>query len=146
MSTVIETEKEQDVECPNCKNHFDLTVKQKSTKPKVVIEEKETTIIKENHTHDHSHEEKPEPTKFTHQDMEKVMPFGVNFSTCPGGNCCTKIKNQKIATKFKKCTNCNTNTVPKKSEFCPTCGKTPEDDEWDESDVEIKRQDEEEDE
>ena len=133
--TVTET---KEISCPGCKQKIDVEIQRQ--KPKVVIEERET-ITQTEHNHDHSHEE-PKETKFTHTDLAKLMSPGENFRTCPDGNCGTKIKNAKVTTKFKKCTKCNSNTVPKNSEYCPTCGKEPE--EWDESEVELKTKEEEE--
>lgn len=74
-------------------------------------------------------EEKPK--KLTHEEIGEIMPKGLNFMSCPGGDCGhQKIKNPKPTKKFKTCPNgnCGANTVPKDSEFCPTCGKNIDDD------------------
>ncbi len=75
-----------------------------------------------------------EVVKDPHEDIMKGMT--TNYAKCK--NCDMKIKNPRIVTKFKTCPNCNSNTVPKQNDFCPTCGK--ESDEWDESDVEIEEE------
>lgn len=77
------------------------------------------------------------PKEDPHEVLAKNMPKGVNFGKCANGNCGTKIKNAKgLTTKFKACPNCKANTVPKSSDFCPTCGQDSE--EWDDSDIEIE--------
>ena len=87
---------------------------------------------------EHKHESDP------HEELAKIMPRSVNFAKCPNGDC-TKglIKNAKgITRKFKSCPNCKNNSVPKKGDYCPTCGLTDEDlekhnEEWDDSDLDI---------
>lgn len=142
MST-IEVEKETEVDCPHCKQKFDLTVKQK--KPKVEIQEQETVKELKNNTevHDHSHSEKPKPDE--HQEIANSMPKGNNFAYCTGPDCGKKIVNAKgIVTKFKKCSTCGANTVPKSKKYCPTCGtKEKEDEPFDDSDVELEVDEEE---
>ena len=136
MST-IET---KEVECPGCKQKIDVEVQR--SKPKVVIQEQTTETIKE--IHDHSHE--PKPFQDPHKTIAENMPSGVNFTRCKDGNCGhTVIKNAKgLTTEFKTCTNCGDNTNSKKAKICKTCGKKPdEEDDWDESDVKIEIQDEE---
>jgi len=83
--------------------------------------------------HNHEHKDKD-----PHDELAKLMPKSVNYSKCPNGNCSEKlIQNAKgLTTKFKKCSNCNNNAVPKSSDYCPTCGIS-EPEEWDESDLEI---------
>ncbi len=122
MSTELEITKKE-IDCPHCKGKIDVEIERR--KPKVVLKEENTTEIRtENHEHIHE-----APKTEAHP-----LPKGVNFGFCK--NCDKKIKNEKgLTTKFKKCTNCGTNSVPKSSEFCPTCGKDSDD--WDESDINI---------
>lgn len=81
------------------------------------------------------------PKEDPHETLSKNMPKGVNFGKCANGNCGIKVKNAKgITTKYKKCTNCGANTVPKSSDFCPTCGK--DSDEFDESEINIESEEE----
>ena len=80
----------------------------------------------------------------THEEIASSLPKGVNYSPCPDGNCGKKIENPHSISHFKQCPACSSNTVPKSSPFCPTCGidensqKFRDDyDEWNESDVDI---------
>ena len=76
-------------------------------------------------------EEKPK--KMNHEQIAEMIPKGTNFSKCPGEDCDhKKLKNPKQTTKFHTCPGCEANTVPKKSDFCPTCGKNLEDEELEE--------------
>jgi len=68
--------------------------------------------------------EPPKEKKLTHEQITDLMPKGTNFMSCPGGDCGhMKLKNKNQTLKFKECPNCESNTVPKGSEICPTCGK-----------------------
>ena len=85
-------------------------------------------------------EAKKEP-ELSHDDLADLMPKGVNFGKCADGSCHDKIKNKKFVSKFKTCPNCDSNSVPKGHNFCPTCGideKNDEDDFWQESEVELE--------
>jgi len=85
-------------------------------------------------------EAKKEP-ELSHDDLADLMPKGVNFGKCADGSCHDKIKNKKFVSKFKTCPNCDSNSVPKGHNFCPTCGideKTDDDDFWQESEVELE--------
>ena len=125
----LETIKKE-IECPGCKAKID--VEMQKPKHKVTIQENENVTVKETHEHSHNDVPKEDP----HEIIALNMPKGINFGKCKNGNCGTKIKNKIITTKYKTCPNCKTNTVPKSSDFCPTCGKESE--EFDESDVEIE--------
>ena len=89
--------------------------------------------------------EVPVPTdkKFSHDELSDLMPKGLNFGRCADGSCHEKIKNSKFTENFKTCPGCSSNTVPKTSDFCPTCGKNePEDQEdkedyWENSEIEL---------
>lgn len=138
MSEVLTETK--DITCPGCKAN--IKVEMAKPKHKVIIEENDTTVMQENRTHDHKHEEpKPDP----HDEIARTLPKGVNFARCANGNCMNpKIKNAKgITTKYKACPNCKANTVPKSNEYCPTCGKEPEQEDWEDSEVELEIDEEE---
>ena len=86
----------------------------------------------------------PEPEKkFSHNELSDLMPKGLNFGRCADGSCHEKIKNSNFTENFKSCPGCSSNTVPKTSDFCPTCGKNePEDKEekegyWEESEISL---------
>jgi len=77
--------------------------------------------------------------KLSHTEMADLIPSGVNFMSCPGGDCGhQRLTNPKSNTRFKSCPDCETNTVPFDANFCPTCGRNHEDDEWDDSDVKLQ--------
>ena len=87
---------------------------------------------------EHTHNE---PKQDPHDTLAQMLPKGVNFGKCANGECGKKIKNAKgVTTKFKACPNCRANTVPKNNDYCPTCGKEPE--EWDDSDIELESEEE----
>lgn len=96
--------------------------------------------------HNHSHEEKPK-LSLTHDQMSELMPSSVNFAKCKDGNCgLGLIKNSKITKEFKTCNHCGANSVPKKNEFCPTCGVKESDivedqreDLWGESEIDTEK-------
>lgn len=130
----------KNIECPGCKQKIDVELERNS--PKVVIQESNTETIKENNTHEHTHEvPKPEDP---HKLLAESMTKGVNFGKCTGEDCGKKIKNAKgIVTKFKTCTNCKANTVPKSKTYCPTCGMDEKEDEpFEDSDVELEEKEE----
>lgn len=79
--------------------------------------------------------------ELSHDDLASLMPKGVNFGKCADGSCHDKIKNKNFVTKFKTCPNCDSNTVPGKNEFCPTCGTDEnheDEDFWQDSEVELE--------
>lgn len=86
--------------------------------------------------HDHSHE-----IQTNHKELAELMPGGTNFAKCADGSCGSPlIQNSKLTKNFKGCTNCGSNAVPKKNEFCPTCGNKPdESDEWEDSDIDSEK-------
>ena len=141
MSTELKTETKE-VDCPHCNGKIDVEIQR--SKPKVIIQDNTTEIIKETHTHDTVKPEQVDP----HKTIAENMPSGVNFTRCKDGNCGHKvIKNAKgLTTDFKTCPTCGDNTNSKKSKICKTCGKKPqEDDDWQESDVKIEVEQEEDD-
>ena len=141
MSQDTKTETKE-VDCPHCKGKIDVEIQR--SKPKVIIQEKETEVIRDNHFHDIPKPNEPDP----HQSIAENMPTGVNFARCKDGKCGhTIIKNAKgLTTEFKTCPNCGDNTNSKKSKICKTCGKKPQDDnDWDSSDVSIEVEQEDED-
>ena len=81
--------------------------------------------------------------KFSHAELSDLMPKGQNYGKCADGSCHEKIKNSNFTENFKTCPGCSSNTVPKNSDFCPTCGiNAPKDQEesedyWEESEIEI---------
>ena len=81
--------------------------------------------------------------KFSHDELSDLMPKGLNYGRCADGSCHEKIKNTNFTENFKSCPGCSSNTVPKTSDFCPTCGKNePEDTEekegyWEESEISL---------
>ena len=85
----------------------------------------------------------PIDKKFSHEELSDLMPKGLNYGRCADGSCHEKIKNSNFIENFKTCPGCSSNTVPKTSNFCPTCGKNePEDQEdkedyWNDSEIEI---------
>jgi len=84
-----------------------------------------------------------EAKKLSHDDFSKMIPKGVNFAKCPGGDCGhMKIKNEKQTAKFSTCPGCESNTVPRKNDFCPTCGKNLEDEDLEEG-VELEKDEDE---
>ena len=144
MSTEIKTDTKietKEVDCPHCKGKIDVEIQR--SKPKVIIQEKETEIIKENTTHEHTH---TLPPTDPHAEMAKHMPKGMNFATCKDGNCGTIVRNPNgLETSFKTCPNCGDNTNRKGAKICKTCGKKPDSkDEWNESEVKIELEEEEE--
>ena len=93
----------------------------------------------------------PEPHKHNekdiHEELSELLPRGQNFGKCANGNCATMVKNPNPVTKFKSCPGCKNNAVPKNNDFCPTCGineNSKKFDEWEESDLEIETEEEEE--
>jgi len=76
--------------------------------------------------------------KLTHQEVEDEL-MQVNFGRCKNGDCHGRVlrKNPMIK-EFKSCKNCNSNTVEKHSDICPTCGNTNQDEFDDDSDVELQ--------
>jgi len=81
--------------------------------------------------------------KFSHEELSDLMPKGLNFGRCADGSCHEKIKNSNFTENFKACPGCSSNSVPKNSDFCPTCGKNePEEKEekeeyWNDSEIEL---------
>jgi len=74
----------------------------------------------------------------THEEISRTIPKGVNFGSCPDGNCERKIENPNKTTKFFDCPHCDANTVPSRhSPFCPTCGKSLQGEDLSESNVDI---------
>ena len=136
MSESLQIEKKE-IDCPNCKSKIDVEIHK--PKPKVVLTEENKTEIRQENKEIHTHNEsKQDP----HDTLAQMLPKGVNFGKCANGNCGTKIKNAKgLTTKFKACPNCRANTVPKNNDYCPTCGKEPE--EWDDSDIELENDEDE---
>ena len=126
--------------CPHCQGKAEIEIEKQV--PKVIISEKET--VKEEHIHERPQTEQPKPNP--HQEIANMLPKGVNFTKCTGEDCGKKIKNAKgLTTKFKTCTNCGANTVPKGKKYCPTCGKDEDSEEpFDESDVKLEEMDEDE--
>jgi len=79
------------------------------------------------------------PKKLNHEEIAEMIPKGVNFMSCPGGDCHHQtLTNRDFTKEFKTCKNCQSNTNAKENRFCTTCGKENESDDWDESEVEIK--------
>jgi len=118
-----------------------------SINPSASLDFNEPTIPKQisNYIPNEPKNEKNE-TVFSHEDLAELMPSGVNYSRCADGSCHDKIKNKKFTTKFKTCPNCDSNSVPNKSKFCPTCGideDLTDEDFWQESEVELERDDDE---
>lgn len=76
-----------------------------------------------------------------HSQLAELMPGGTNYAKCADGSCGSPlIQNSKLTKNFKGCTTCGSNAVPKKNEFCPTCGNKPEDPEdWDDSDIDSEK-------
>lgn len=92
---------------------------------------------------EHNHEHK----KDIHEELSELLPRGQNFGKCANGNCATMVKNPNPVTKFKSCPGCKNNAVPKNNDFCPTCGITENSkkfDEWEESDLEIEQEEDDE--
>lgn len=104
MST-IEVNKPQIVECPGCKEKFELEVKQKT--PKVIIEQQETTRIKEI-------EESKEVAK-----PKLLVPSDEPFYPCK--DCDTMHKNPNYRQRpNKKCENCGSHNGPN-NKTCKNC-------------------------
>lgn len=130
----------KEVDCPHCKGKFDVEVQQK--KPKVVISEQETILNNQNTVREsqHEHIHAPDP----HLEMAKNLPKGWNFATCKDGNCGTVVKNPNgLVTEFKTCPNCKDNSNKKSAKVCKTCGKKPDADEWEDSEIELELEKEE---
>lgn len=79
--------------------------------------------------------------KLSHQDLENEV-MTTNFARCKNGSCGGHVlrKNPMIK-EFKICDNCNSNTVQKDSDICPTCGNTDPDKFDDDSNVELENGD-----
>lgn len=137
MTAELKTETKE-VECPGCKQKIDVEIQR--SKPKVIIQEKETEIVKENNITTHENHTHALPANDPHLEMAKNMPKGFNFATCKDGNCGTIVKNPNgLETSFKTCPNCGDNTNRKAAKICKTCGKKPESKEdWNESEVNIE--------
>ena len=91
---------------------------------------------------EHNHEKKD-----VHDELAELLPRGQNFGKCANGSCATMVINKNPTTKFKACPGCKNNAVPKNNDFCPTCGITENSkkfDEWEESDLEIEQEEDEE--
>lgn len=135
----------QDIDCPHCKNTVGLNITKTKPKPeqKKTVDLEIPQIEQLSPPVEQSHSHEPEPIQFSHDDLSDLMPTGMNFAKCKDGKCGSMVKNSKITKNFKSCPNCESNTVPGKSKFCPTCGKTePQDiedleDYWDESEINL---------
>ena len=139
MSTELKTETKE-VDCPHCKGKIDVEIQR--SKPKVIIQEKETEIVKENNITTHDNHVHPTPANDPHIELAKTLPKGWNFATCKDGKCGTVVRNPNgIETSFKSCPNCGDNTNRKAAKICKTCGKKPESKEdWNESEVKIEEE------
>ena len=136
MTEVVPETKE--VDCPHCKGKIDVEIQR--SKPKVIIQEQQTEVIKENKTEVHDHTHNQVPANDPHMELAKNLPKGWNFATCKDGNCGKIVRNPNgIETKFKTCPNCKDNTNRKGAKICKTCGKKPDEvEDWEESDVKIE--------
>jgi len=77
--------------------------------------------------------------KLKHEQIAEMIPKGVNFMSCPGNDCHHQtLTNHDFTKEYKTCPNCRSNTNHIESKFCSTCGKEPEKDDWQDSDVEIE--------
>jgi len=85
-----------------------------------------------------------EESKDPHEEMTKALPSGVNYAKCEGADCGhVKLKNPKQTTKYKACPHCKANMVPKNNDYCPNCGLEEESkkfEEWEDSDIEIEEE------
>jgi len=88
----------------------------------------------------------PNEIRTDHKELSELMPRPVNYAECSDGNCGHEIiTNSKITKKFKECPNCNSNGVPSKHKFCPTCkAKEPtnedeKEDFWNESSIDSEK-------
>jgi len=118
-----------------CEHVHKVKVSNKPPQPKIEsITAPAPTVSEEKH--DHSHD-----LEVNHNQLAEIMPGGTNFAKCADGSCGNSvIQNSKLTKKFKKCTNCDSNAVPKKNDFCPTCGNKPEDaEEWDDSEIDSEK-------
>jgi len=91
---------------------------------------------------EHKHEE---TKKITHEDIKELMPKGINKMKCPGGNCGNELLTNPVQTKkYKTCPNgdCEANTLPKDSSFCPYCTKPIPEDEELEDGIDLSDEDE----
>jgi len=90
---------------------------------------------------------KDEEKKDPHEEMKKSLPTGVNFAKCEGSDCGhKKLKNPKQTSRFKACPDCKFNGVAKHNDFCPNCGLEEESkkfEDWEDSDIEISNEEEE---
>lgn len=91
-----------------------------------------------------SPEPKKEEKKMSHDELAELIPEGVNYSPCPGGDCDhKKLENPKQTTKFVSCPSCSDNSNKKGTKFCKTCGKGPkenEEDYWEDSDIQLEEE------
>ena len=91
---------------------------------------------------EHNHQKKD-----VHEELADLLPRGQNFGKCANGSCATMVINKNPTTKFKACPGCKNNAVPKNNDFCPTCGMTENSkkfDEWEDSDLEIETEEDDE--
>lgn len=91
---------------------------------------------------EHNHQKKD-----VHEELAELLPRGQNFGKCANGSCATMVINKNPVTKFKACPGCKNNAVPKNNDFCPTCGineNSKKFDEWEESDLELSTEEDEE--
>ena len=136
---------EQDIEIEGLEIPEDKPVITRQVQPQVNFQT--ATAYQPNPPMQFPEEPKHEHKKDIHEELSELLPRGQNFGKCANGNCATMVKNPNPVTKFKACPGCKNNAVPKNNDFCPTCGITENSkkfEEWDESDLEIETEEDEE--
>ena len=134
---------EQDIEIEGLEIPEDKPVITRQVQPQVNFQTPPVQSIQYQPQEEPKHEHK----KDIHEELSELLPRGQNFGKCANGNCATMVKNPNPVTKFKACPGCKNNAVPKNNDFCPTCGITENSkkfDEWEDSDLEIETEEDEE--
>lgn len=112
-----EIDLEFDIPMPETPTPAAVFIPQPSIVPQTIAPQVAVTTGHEGH--DHS-------KKLTHEELAELIPKGINYAKCVGSDCGgMKIKNSIQTTKYKTCPNgdCEANTVPKGTDFCPYCNK-----------------------
>lgn len=118
------------IDCPHCSGEIELKPKEVKT-VEIDLSPPEPPKVPHIHTEPPKVPDAPDP----HEVLADMLPSGHNFGKCKNGSCVEKVKNKKIVTSFKKCSNCGFNGVPESNSFCPVCGQDGS--EWDESEINI---------
>jgi len=73
----------------------------------------------------------------SHQTIQNDL-MSTNYAKCTGSDCGGHLLKKSSPQKdFKSCPSCHTNSVPTEWDVCPTCGKNHDQDDWQDSDIDL---------